>query len=63
MARDVEDGPHLRAVQLQLEELPESLRGSATAAAAEGLARSLDLGTEVYRFQAAMVAQLRECMQ
>jgi hypothetical protein len=56
------DGSHLAAVRRELADLPESLQQTATAAAAEGLARSLDLGTETYRFQAALVAQLRECM-
>lgn len=60
---EVEPGPHLGAVLDELAGFPADLRTSATAAAAQGLARSLDLGTEVYRFQAAMVAQLRECMQ
>ena len=55
-------GPHLAAVHRDLERFPAELRQTATAAAAEGLARSLDLGTETYRFQAALVRELRECM-
>lgn len=59
---DEEAGPHLAAVRRELSGLPADLQLSATAAAAEGLARSLDLGTDTYRFQAALVAQLRDCM-
>lgn len=61
-ADDGYEGPHLTAVRRDLDALPEDLRTSSTAAAAEGLARSLDLGTEAYRFQAGLVSQLRECM-
>ena len=50
------------AVELRLDELPEHLAASPTAAAALRLAESIDLGTESYRFQAGLVAQLRECM-
>lgn len=62
MTEGYEAGPHLSAVRRDLERLPDDLRCTSTAAAAEGLARSLDLGTETYRFQASLVAQLRECM-
>ena len=50
------------AVERQLDELPDDLARSATAAAAMRLADSIDLGTESYRFQAGLVSQLRECM-
>lgn len=62
MTDDVESGAHLAAVRRDLDLLPEWLRVTSTAAAAEGLARSLDLGVETYRFQAALVRELRECM-
>lgn len=55
-------GLHLAAVRRDLDKLPADLRETSTAAAAEGLARSLDLGTETYRFQASLVKELRECM-
>lgn len=55
-------GPHLAAVRRDLDQLPAELRATTAAAAAEGLARSLDLGTETYRFQAALVKELRDCM-
>lgn len=51
-----------QAVEKELEMLPEELATSTTAAAALRLADSIDLGTETYRFQAGLVAQLRECM-
>jgi hypothetical protein len=50
------------AVELQLDELPDDLAQSPTAAAALRLADSIDLGVETYRFQSALVGQLRECM-
>lgn len=50
------------AVEMQLDELPEQLAKSPTAAAALRLADSIDLGVESYRFQSALVGQLRECM-
>lgn len=50
------------AVEMQLDELPTDLAQSPTAAAALRLADSIDLGVETYRFQSALVAQLRECM-
>jgi hypothetical protein len=50
------------AVERQLDELPDDVARSATAAAALALADSIDLGTESYRFQAGLVSQLRECM-
>lgn len=62
MTDGYETGPHLAAVRRDLDKLPADLRDTATAAAAEGLARSLDLGVETYRFQAALVKELRECM-
>lgn len=55
-------GPHLAAVRRDLEQLPMELRETTIAASAEGLARSLDLGTETYRFQASLVKELRDCM-
>lgn len=62
MTESYETGPHLAAVRRDLDALPDHLRQTTTAASAEGLARSLDLGTETYRFQAALVRELRECM-
>jgi hypothetical protein len=50
------------AVEAELERLPDELRTSATSMAALALADSIDLGVETYRFQSALVAQLRECM-
>jgi hypothetical protein len=50
------------AVERRLDELPDDVARSATAAAALALADSIDLGTEAYRFQSALVGQLRECM-
>lgn len=44
-----------------LESLPVTVAGSPTAAAAIELARSIDQGPEAYRFQAALVKELREC--
>lgn len=69
----VSDGPWLpalpvnafsvvAAVNRDLAQLPEELRMSATAIAALRLAESIDLGTETYRFQAALVRELRECL-
>jgi hypothetical protein len=49
------------AVELMLDELPEDVAASPTAAAALRLADSIDLGVDSYRFQAGLVAQLREC--
>lgn len=49
------------AVELMLDELPDDVAASPTAAAALRLADSIDLGTEGYRFQAGLVSQLREC--
>lgn len=62
MAESDDVGPHLAAVRRDLDRLPADLRLTTTAAAAEGLARSLDLGTETYRFQAALVKELRDCL-
>lgn len=50
------------AVEAELAGLPDDLATSSTAASALRLADSIDLGTETYRFQSALVAQLRECM-
>lgn len=52
------------AVRAELEQLPEPLRGSASATAALGLARALDeVPTEVlFRFQGGLVSQLLVCM-
>lgn len=50
------------AVELMLDELPEDLAATPTAAAALRLADSIDLGVESYRFQSALVGQLRECI-
>jgi hypothetical protein len=50
------------AVKRDLARLPEELQTSATAIAAIRLAESIDLGTETYRFQSALVGQLRECL-
>lgn len=50
------------AVENELAGLPDDLSESPTAAAALALAESIDLGTDTYRFQSALVAQLRECM-
>lgn len=50
------------AVEAEIERLPDELATSATAASALRLADSIDLGTETYRFQSALVGQLRECM-
>lgn len=50
------------AVERRLDELPDDVARSATAAAALRLADSIDQGVESYRFQAGLVAQLRECM-
>lgn len=50
------------AVEAELEQLPDELASSATALGALALADSIDLGVETYRFQSALVAQLRECM-
>lgn len=55
-------GPHLAAVRRDLSHLPEWISDTTAAAAAEGLARSLDLGVETYRFQSALVRELRDCM-
>lgn len=49
------------AVELMLDELPDDVAATPTAAAALRLADSIDLGTEGYRFQAGLVSQLREC--
>jgi len=49
-------------VERRLDELPDDVARSATAAAALRLADSIDQGVESYRFQAGLVAQLRECM-
>src|SRR4051812_2105508 len=50
------------AVRAELARLPDELRTSASAMAAQELAKSIDLGTETYRFQAALVRELRETM-
>lgn len=50
------------AVVAELDRLPKDLATSSTAVAALRLADSIDLGVETYRFQSALVAQLRECM-
>lgn len=50
------------ATQAELDELPEHLARSATAAAALELARSIDLGQYSFRFQAGLVKELRDCM-
>lgn len=50
------------AVEAELAGFPEDLATSSTAASALRLADSIDLGVETYRFQSALVAQLRECM-
>ena len=46
------------AVERQLDELPDDLARSATAAAALRLADSIDFGTESNRFKAGLVYQL-----
>lgn len=50
------------SVEAELSRLPEELATSATAASALCLADSIDLGIAGFRFQAGLVAQLRECM-
>lgn len=55
-------GPVLTAVRSDLARLPADLQSSTTAAAAQALATSIDLGTETYRFQASLVNQLVACM-
>jgi hypothetical protein len=62
--RDAVDatGPVLAAVRRDLARMPADLRESTTAAAAQALATSIDLGTETYRFQASLVSQLVACM-
>lgn len=55
-------GPVLAAVLRDLERLPHGLRTSTTAAAAQALAKSIDIGPETYRFQSALVGQLVACM-
>ena len=55
-------GPVERAVEADLAELPEELQHSSTAALARALAQSVDIGSETYRFQAALSAQIRECV-
>lgn len=61
------DGPSpadsvLAAVLRDLDRLPEELRESTAAIAAQALAQSIDLGPETYRFQASLVRELRETM-
>jgi hypothetical protein len=52
----------LAAVLRDLDRLPEELRESTAAMAAQELAKSIDLGPETYRFQASLVRELRETM-
>lgn len=62
----VDDSPNwdsvFKAVLRDLAKLPEELRTSSAALAAQELARSIDQGPETYRFQAALVRELRETM-
>jgi hypothetical protein len=52
-----------KAVEQELARLPEELATSATAASALALADSIDLGTDTYRHQPALVGQLVDCME
>lgn len=47
---------------LDLADLPERFRYTATALAARALAESIDQGPETYRFQSALVGQLMACL-
>lgn len=51
-----------QSVMATLSEFPERIAQSPTAMAALELARSIDQGPETYRFQAALVKELRECI-
>jgi hypothetical protein len=55
-------GRVFESVERVLDDLPEELQVSPTAMSALALAESIDLGTETYRFQSALVDQLRACM-
>lgn len=56
-----DQGPVSQSVMTLLGSLPVSVAASPTALAAAELARSIDQGPETYRFQAALVRELREC--
>jgi hypothetical protein len=51
-----------QSVMATLGGFPDRVAQSPTAMAAMELARSIDQGPETYRFQAALVKELRECM-
>ena len=50
------------SVLLALADMPDSVRCSPTAMSLLELATSIDQGPETYRFQAALVKELRDCM-
>lgn len=51
-----------QSVMATLSSFPDRVAQSPTAMAALELARSIDQGPETYRFQAALVKELRDCM-
>lgn len=55
-------GPVSQSVTTLLGSLPVTVAESPTAMAAVELARSIDQGPDTYRFQAALVRELRECV-
>ncbi len=51
-----------QSVMASLGRMPDRVAQSPTAMACLELARSIDQGPETYRFQAALVKELRDCM-